>query len=248
MKKVMLFIVSLSLVFITNVIHANPTSAKKHGMHIILLGAPGAGKGTQAQYLSEYYHIPIISVGDMLRETAKSGTPFGLKIKQTMASGALVSDNIIIDLVKKRIRHNDCKNGYLLDGFPRTITQAEALNKSGIKIDYVLEISVPDNDIVTRLSGRWIHPKSGRVYHLKYNPPKTPGIDDVTKEPLVQREDDKEETIRKRLKVYHEKTEPLVKYYQNLANNKNIKAPKYIRIDGVGTVEQVRERISSAIK
>ncbi|MBU0745011.1 MAG: adenylate kinase, partial [Gammaproteobacteria bacterium] len=189
-------------------------------MRIVLLGCPGAGKGTQAQYLAKHYNIPLISTGNMLRSAVEEGTELGLKVKQVMESGALVSDDIIMALVRERLQLNDCKGGYLLDGFPRTIAQAESLYRAGIDVDYVIEIFVHEDDIVERLSGRRIHPESGRAYHLQYNPPKKPGIDDVTGETLVQREDDKEETIRKRLRVYHEKTEPLIKYYQSLAAKK----------------------------
>ncbi|MDR1057175.1 MAG: adenylate kinase [Coxiellaceae bacterium] len=217
-------------------------------MHVILLGCPGAGKGTQAQYLSEHYNIPLISTGNMLRSAIESGTPLGLKVKQVMESGDLVSDGVIIELVKDRLHQNDCQNGYLLDGFPRTVKQAEAIYQAGIKIDLIIEIFVPDNNVVERLSGRRIHPGSGRVYHLKYNPPITPGIDDIAKEELVQRDDDREETIYERLRVYREKTEPLIQYYQNLtSSNKNI-TPKYLQIDGRGDINQTRQKIFSTIR
>jgi len=214
-------------------------------VRIVLLGCPGAGKGTQAGCLAKRYNIPLIATGDMLRAVVDSGTELGLKVKRVMESGSLVSDDIIISLVKDRLDQSDCKGGYLLDGFPRTIAQAEALHKSGVVIDYVIEVFVSDDDIVERLSGRCIHPGSGRTYHLKYNPPKVPGIDDVTGEVLVQRDDDKEETIRQRLKVYHEKTEPLIKYYQMAEDNAVV--PRYIRVDGIGKIEQVQKRILLSI-
>ena len=209
-------------------------------MRAILLGCPGAGKGTQAQYLTEYYNIPLVSTGNMLREAVKRQTPLGLKVKQIMEKGDLVSDDIIIGLVKERLQQDDCIRGYLLDGFPRNIAQAEVLNDAGVSIDYVIEIFVPDEEIITRIGGRRVHPASGRVYHLKYNPPKNPGVDDLTNEPLVQRDDDKEATIIERLRVYHEKTEPLVDYYKKIT--------KYIRVDGVGKIEEIQQRISSGIK
>lgn len=212
-------------------------------MRLILLGCPGAGKGTQAQYLSKHYNIPLVSTGDMLRIAIERGTNLGLKVKQIMESGDLVSDDIMIDLVRDRLSWQDCKNGYLLDGFPRTVTQAEALLEAGIGVDVVVEIFVPDDDIVERLSGRRVHPASGRVYHLKYNPPKNPGLDNVTHEALVQRDDDKEETVRERLRVYHEKTEPLTKYYQDLFKDNKDVVPKYVQIDGRGDISQVREKI-----
>lgn len=215
-------------------------------MRVILLGCPGAGKGTQALFLAKHYGIPLISTGNMLRSAVESGSELGLKVKQVMAKGDLVSDDIIIDLIKERIKEDDCKSGYLLDGFPRTITQAESLRKAGITIDYVIEIFVPDSDIVARLSGRRIHPESGRTYHLRYNPPKTQGIDDITGEPLVHREDDKEATILERLRVYHEKTEPLVKYYQDFASGIGNKL-RYIRIDGGVAIEEVHKKILASL-
>lgn len=214
-------------------------------MHIILLGCPGAGKGTQAQLLAKHLGIPLVATGDMLRQAVENATAIGLKVKQVMDSGALVSDDIIIELVKERLQQSDCKNGYTLDGFPRTIAQAEALHKSGIVLDYVIEIFVPDDEIVERLSSRRIHLASGRTYHTKHNPPKTSGIDNVTGEILTQRDDDKEETIRQRLKVYHEKTEPLVKYYQ--LNKNKATAPRYIRVNGIGKIEQIQERILASL-
>ena len=217
-------------------------------MRIILLGCPGAGKGTQAQYLVEHCNIPLIATGGMLRAAIESGTPLGLKVKQVMDKGGLVSDDIILELVKDRLKQEDCKKGYLLDGFPRTIAQAEALHQSGVVIDYVVEIFVPDDEIVKRLSGRRIDPESGRVYNLTYNPPKISGTDDVTGAELVQRDDDKEETIRERLRVYHEKTEPLINYYHTLSLQHRSIAPQYVRVDGIGGIEQIRQEISSAIK
>lgn len=212
-------------------------------MRIIMLGAPGAGKGTQAQFISERFGIPQISTGDMLRAAVKAESPLGLKVKEVMASGGLVSDDIIIALIKDRIREKDCENGFLLDGFPRTIPQAEALRKEGIAIDYVVEIAVDDEEIVKRLSGRRVHEPSGRVYHVEYNPPKEPGKDDVSGEELVQRTDDQEDTVRNRLKVYHEQTAPLVGYYKEWAAIEPKEAPEYVAVEGVGTVEQIRDKI-----
>jgi len=215
-------------------------------MRLILLGAPGAGKGTQAQFIVEEFGIPQISTGDMLRAAVKAGTPLGLKVKDIMASGALVPDELIIDLVKERITQDDCKNGFLFDGFPRTIPQAEALTASGVEIDVVMEINVEDEEIVKRLSGRRVHESSGRVYHTEYNPPKVADVDDETGEPLVQREDDQEETVRKRLAVYHDQTEPLVEYYQNLskAGGKS----RYAKVDGVGSLDDIKQRALGALK
>ncbi len=215
-------------------------------MRIILLGAPGAGKGTQAQFISEKYGIPQISTGDMLRAAVKAGTPLGVKAKEVMDRGELVSDDIIIGLVKERIAEPDCEKGFLFDGFPRTIPQAEAMVEAGVDIDAVIEIHVDDEEIVKRLSGRRVHPGSGRVYHVVYNPPKEEGKDDVTGEDLVQRDDDKEETVRNRLEVYHNQTEPLVSFYQNLAE-KSDKAPKYVRIAGVGSVEDIKNAVFEAL-
>lgn len=206
-------------------------------MRIILLGCPGAGKGTQAQYLSSYYNIPLISTGDMLRSATKMQTPLGLQVQQIMQQGVLVSDDIIIDLVKERISQKDCINGYLLDGFPRTIAQAQALDDAKINIDYVIEIFVPDREIVERLTGRRIHLASGRVYHVKYNPPKIADKDDITNEPLIQRNDDTENTVHDRLRIYHEKTESLVEYYKQ-SNNVH-----YVRADGIGDIKQIQQRI-----
>ena len=206
-------------------------------MRIILLGAPGAGKGTQAKFIMEKFGIPQISTGDMLRAAVKEGSPLGLKVKEIMASGGLVSDDIIIDLVKERISSEDCQKGFLFDGFPRTIPQAEALTASGVKIDHVLEIGVDDDEIISRLSGRRVHEASGRVYHVDHNPPKSEGLDDETGEPLIQREDDKEETVRKRLQVYHDQTEPLVSYYSQL------EGVEFSRVEGVGALDDIKERV-----
>ena len=206
-------------------------------MKIILLGAPGAGKGTQAKFLTEAYGIPQISTGDMLRAAVKAGTDIGLKAKSVMDSGGLVTDDIIIDLVKERIKQPDCKGGFLFDGFPRTIPQAEAMRDAGVDIDVVLEIDVPDDEIVRRLSGRRVHLDSGRVYHIEYNPPKKDGCDDVTGEALIQRDDDKEETVRKRLSVYHEQTQPLVHFYQNMGKSSG--KVKFININGTGSIDQI---------
>jgi adenylate kinase len=213
-------------------------------MRLILLGCPGAGKGTQAKFIREKFHIPQISTGDMLRAAIAAGTPLGQQVKQIMDEGRLVSDDIMIQLVKERIQQPDCQNGFLLDGFPRTIPQAEALRANNVLIDHVVEIKVPDDELIKRLSGRRIHLDSGRVYHLIYSPPKVEGKDDVTGEPLVQREDDHEDTIRKRLAVYHQQTEPLVKYYSEA---KGSDAPVYIRVDGTGLVEDVRDTIFNAL-
>jgi adenylate kinase len=216
-------------------------------MRLILLGAPGAGKGTQANFIKEKYNIPQISTGDMLRAAIKAGTELGLAAKKVMDAGQLVSDDIIIGLVKERLKDADCANGYLFDGFPRTIAQADAMKDSGVKIDYVLEIDVPDDLIVERMSGRRSHPASGRVYHVKFNPPKVEGKDDVTGEPLVQRDDDTEETVKKRLAVYHNQTEVLLGYYNKWADSGLPGAPKYRKISGVGPVEQVRDAAFAAL-
>jgi adenylate kinase len=216
-------------------------------MRLILLGAPGAGKGTQANFIKEKYNIPQISTGDMLRAAIKAGTEMGLAAKKVMDAGGLVSDDIIIGLVKDRLAEPDCANGYLFDGFPRTIAQADAMKDSGVAIDYVLEIDVPDESIVERMSGRRSHPASGRVYHVKFNPPKVEGKDDVTGEDLVQRDDDKAETVKKRLDVYHNQTEVLLGYYNNWSSTGQPGAPKYRRISGVGPVEQIRDAAFAAL-
>ncbi|MGW8391200.1 adenylate kinase [Pseudoduganella sp. HUAS MS19] len=216
-------------------------------MRLILLGAPGAGKGTQANFIKEKYNIPQISTGDMLRAAIKEGTELGLAAKKVMDAGQLVSDDIIIGLVKDRLKAADCANGYLFDGFPRTTAQADAMKDAGVKIDYVLEIAVPDDQIVERMSGRRSHPASGRVYHVKFNPPKVEGKDDVTGEDLVQRDDDKEETVKKRLDVYHNQTEILLSYYGEWAKSGQPGAPKYRKIEGVGPVEEIRDRAFAAL-
>ncbi|MGM0953686.1 MAG: adenylate kinase [Pseudomonadota bacterium] len=217
-------------------------------MRIIMLGAPGAGKGTQAQFITERFAIPQISTGEMLRAAIKAGSALGKQVKEVMASGGLVSDDIIIALIEERIQQPDCKNGFLLDGFPRTIPQAEALKDNGIAIDYVVEIAVDDEEIVSRLSGRRVHEDSGRIYHLKYDPPKVEGKDDQTGEPLAQREDDREETVRKRLQVYHEQTAPLVDFYKGWAEKAPSEAPKYVRVEGVGSMDSIRDQILSELK
>jgi len=217
-------------------------------MRVILLGAPGAGKGTQAQNICEEFGIPQISTGDMLRAAVKAGTPLGLKVKEVMETGGLVTDEIIIALVEERIQQDDCKNGFLFDGFPRTIPQAEAMKSSGVKIDHFLEIDVDDEEIVKRMSGRRMHEASGRVYHVIYNPPKEEGKDDVTGEPLVQRDDDTEETVRKRLAIYHDQTKPLVGYYSDWAATGDDVAPELHKVAGVGEVSEIRNRVMSALK
>lgn len=217
-------------------------------MRLILLGPPGAGKGTQAGFIKEAYAIPQISTGDMLRAAVKAGTPLGLAAKQVMDSGGLVSDDIIIGLVGERLKHLDCLNGYLFDGFPRTIPQADAMKAANVALDYVLEIDVPDEAIVERMSGRRVHVASGRTYHIKYNPPKVEGLDDVTAEPLIQREDDKEATVMKRLAVYHEQTEPLIGYYTSWAAKGEAGAPKYRAVDGMGSVDAIRNAVLAALK
>ena len=216
-------------------------------MRLILLGAPGAGKGTQANFIKEKYNIPQISTGDMLRAAIKAGTELGLAAKKVMDAGGLVSDDIMIGLVKDRLQAADCANGYLFDGFPRTIAQADAMKDAGINVDYVLEIDVPDESIVERMSGRRSHPGSGRVYHIKFNPPKADNVDDVTGEPLIQRDDDKAETVMKRLAVYHNQTEVLLGYYNKWSQSGLPGAPKYRRIPGVGPVEQIRDAAFAAL-
>ena len=216
-------------------------------MRLILLGAPGAGKGTQAAYICKRYGIPQISTGDMLRAAVKAGTPLGLAAKKVMDSGALVSDDIIIGLVKERIAQPDCANGFLFDGFPRTIVQADAMKAAGVELDYVLEIDVPDSAIVERMSGRRVHVASGRTYHDRFNPPKTPGVDDVTGEPLIQRVDDQEETVKKRLAVYAAQTRPLVEYYERWAASGDPEAPAYRKISGTGSVDEITARALAAL-
>ena len=217
-------------------------------MRIILLGAPGAGKGTQAQLIIEKFAIPQISTGDMLRAAVREGSELGLQVKDIMASGALVPDDLIIALVKERIAADDCKNGFLFDGFPRTIPQAEAMKKAGVPIDFVVEIDVDDEEIVSRLSGRRVHEGSGRVYHTVYNPPKVEGVDDETGEALIQRDDDKEDTVRKRLSIYHEQTKPLVTFYQSLLETEAESAPQFIKIDGSQSVDSVKEELLTALQ
>ena len=216
-------------------------------MNLILLGPPGAGKGTQAKFLREKFGIPQISTGDMLRAAVKAGTPLGAAAKKVMDAGQLVSDDIIIGLVKERLKERDCAKGYLFDGFPRTIPQAEALKAAGVPIDFVLEIDVPDGEIVQRMSGRRVHPASGRIYHLKFNPPKAEGRDDVTGEPLVLRDDDREETVKKRLEVYRAQTQPLVDYYCKWAASGDKRAPKCRKISGMGSVEDITRRALAAL-
>ena len=213
-------------------------------MRIILLGAPGAGKGTQAAFITDKFNIPQISTGDMLRAAVRAGTPLGLEANKVMEAGELVSDDLIMGLVKERIRQDDCRQGYLFDGFPRTLVQAGAMQQEQIEIDCVVEIVVADEEIIKRLSGRRVHPGSGRVYHVAFNPPQTSGIDDITGEALIQRDDDREETIRKRLQVYHEQTAPLINFYSNLAGTD---APVYLRVDGIGSVKEIWENLDSGL-
>ena len=216
-------------------------------MRLILLGAPGAGKGTQATFICQKYGIPQISTGDMLRAAVKAGTPLGLQAKAVMDAGQLVSDDLIINLVKERLAQPDCAQGFLFDGFPRTIPQAEAMKAAGVKLDYVLEIDVPFDAIIERMSGRRSHPASGRIYHVKFNPPKVEGKDDVTGEDLIQRDDDKEDTVKKRLEVYSAQTRPLVDYYSNWAQAEPAAAPKYRAISGTGSVDEITQRALSAL-
>ncbi|MCG1041502.1 adenylate kinase [Mycetohabitans sp. B8] len=220
-------------------------------MRLILLGAPGAGKGTQANFIKDKFAIPQISTGDMLRAAVKAGTPLGVEAKRYMDAGELVPDTLIIGLVKERLQQADCKNGYLFDGFPRTIPQADAMKQAGVAIDYVLEIDVPFDEIIERMSGRRTHPASGRTYHIKFNPPKVDMVDDVTGEPLVQRDDDKEETVRKRLEVYVAQTCPLIDYYMQWAQHgdeNGLNAPRYRKISGLGTVDEIRQRVFDALQ
>lgn len=216
-------------------------------MRLILLGSPGAGKGTQAATITKKFNIAQISTGDMLRAAVKAGTPLGQEAKKIMDAGGLVSDDIIIGLVKERLKEADCANGYLLDGFPRTIPQAEAMKAEGVAIDYVVEIDVPDSEIVMRMGGRRVHPGSGRTYHVVFNPPKVEGEDDITGEPLIQRDDDREETVKKRLEVYRAQTLPLVNYYQAWAAQGSANAPKYVHVDGMGSVNSITEKLLSVL-
>jgi adenylate kinase len=216
-------------------------------MRLILLGPPGAGKGTQAGFITERFSIPQISTGDMLRAAVKAGTALGIEAKKIMDAGGLVSDDIIIGLVKERLQLPDCANGYLLDGFPRTIPQAEALRAAGIGIEFVLEIDVEDEEIITRMGGRRVHPGSGRTYHIRFNPPKVEGIDDVTGEPLIQRDDDQEATVMKRLQVYRSQTLPLVDYFQKWSATRDPIAPKYRRVEGIGSVDNIRTKVFAAL-
>lgn len=215
-------------------------------MRLILLGAPGAGKGTQATFIKEKFNIPQISTGDMLRAAVKAGTALGLEAKKFMDAGGLVPDEVIIGMIKERIQDADCKDGFLFDGFPRTIPQAEAMKQAGVDIDYVVEIDVPDEEIIKRMSGRRMHLASGRTYHVIFNPPKVTGKDDVTGEELVQRDDDKEETVMKRLEVYHSQTKPLVEYYSSWAKNSD-KAPQYVKVDGIGKMDDIKQQIFEAL-
>ena len=217
-------------------------------MRLILLGPPGAGKGTQAGYIKAAYGIPQISTGDMLRSAVKAGTPLGLAAKKVMDSGALVSDDIIISLVRDRLKAPDCARGYLFDGFPRTLPQAQAMRDAGVPIDVVLEIDVPDSEIVERMSGRRVHVASGRTYHVRFNPPKVDGSDDVTGEPLIQRDDDREATVKHRLDVYHAQTKPLVAYYEQWAASGDARAPRYRKVNGRGSVEAIRDACLAALK
>jgi adenylate kinase len=216
-------------------------------MRLILLGGPGAGKGTQANFIKEKYQIPQISTGDMLRAAVKAGTELGKQAKVLMDSGQLVPDSVIIGLVKERIKDPDCRKGFLFDGFPRTIPQADAMKDAGVEIDAVVDVDVPDEEIIKRMSGRRVHLSSGRTYHVIFNPPKVAGKDDVTGEALIQRDDDKEETVKKRLDVYHKQTEPLVSYYKKWEATREARAPKYIHIPGIGKVEEIRDRIFAVL-
>jgi adenylate kinase len=217
-------------------------------MRFIFLGPPGAGKGTQASFITQKYAIPQISTGDMLRAAIKAGSELGLKAKKIMDAGQLVPDGVIIGLVKSRIEQPDCAGGFLFDGFPRTLAQAEAMKSAGLQIDYVIEIAVPDEEIVQRMSGRRVHPASGRTYHVKFNPPKAADKDDLTGEPLILRQDDQPETVKERLHVYHAQTKPLIEYYSKWAAAGDPKAPKHRKVSGTGTVEQIRDRVFASIK
>ncbi len=216
-------------------------------MRVILLGGPGAGKGTRAKFIEELFSIPQISTGDMLRAAVKAGTPLGLEAKKVMEAGGLVSDEIILGLVKDRIAESDCSNGYIFDGFPRTLAQAESLKAQGVDIDYVVEIDVSDEEVIKRMTGRRVHPASGRTYHIVFNPPRVEGKDDETGEDLIQRDDDKEETVKERLKVYHDQTEPLINYYTTWSDSGEADAPKYRKIGGVDTVDEIRDQIKNAL-
>jgi adenylate kinase len=217
------------------------------GMRIILLGPPGAGKGTQAAFITERFGIPQISTGDMLRAAVKAGNPLGLAAKKVMDAGQLVSDEIIVGLVKERLKEADCSAGYLFDGFPRTIPQADSMKAAGVKVDFVLEIDVPDADIIERMSGRRVHLASGRTYHVKFNPPKVAGLDDITGEPLIQRDDDREEVVRKRLEVYHAQTSVLIDYYVRWAATGDAAAPRYRKVQGRGSVDEIKQRVFDAL-
>lgn len=217
-------------------------------MRLILLGGPGAGKGTQASFICQKFGIPQISTGDMLRAAVKAGTPLGIEAKKIMDAGGLVSDEIIIGLIKDRLSESDCANGYLLDGFPRTIPQADAMKQNAIDVDYVVEIAVSDEEIIKRMSGRRVHLASGRTYHVIYNPPKVKGKDDQTGEDLIQREDDKEETVKHRLDVYHEQTEPLIAYYKTFSQSTEAAAPSYVEIEGIGSVDSIRDKILDSLQ
>lgn len=217
-------------------------------MRIILLGGPGAGKGTRANFIKEKFDIPQISTGDMLRAAVNAGTPLGLEAKKVMQAGGLVSDEIILGLVKDRIAEPDCENGYIFDGFPRTLAQAESLKEQGVEIDYVMEIDVSDEEVIRRMTGRRVHLASGRTYHIEFNPPKVEGKDDETGEEIIQREDDQEDTVKERLKVYHDQTKPLIQFYLDLADSGASNAPKYVKIGGVDSLDEVREQIYSVLK
>ena len=217
-------------------------------MRFILLGPPGAGKGTQASFITKKYRIPQISTGDMLRAAIKAGTELGMKAKKLMDAGQLVPDDVILDLVKRRIEEPDCAGGFLFDGFPRTLAQAEAMKNAGLQIDYVIEIAVPDEEIIQRMSGRRVHPASGRTYHVKFNPPNVADKDDLSGEPLILRQDDQPETVKQRLHVYHAQTQPLIEYYSNWQAGGDPKAPKQRKVSGTGTVEQIRDRVFAALK
>jgi adenylate kinase len=216
-------------------------------MRVILLGGPGAGKGTQANYIKEKYGIPQISTGDMLRAAVKAGTPMGLAAKKVMDAGGLVSDDIILGLIDERLKQDDCNNGYLFDGFPRTLAQADSLKNNGVPVDAVVEIDVDDNEIIKRMSGRRVHLSSGRTYHVTFNPPKEAGKDDETGEPLIQRDDDQEDTVKERLNVYHDQTEPLISYYSGWAEEGGEGAPRYVKINGIGKVDEIRDGIFAGL-